>query len=110
MNTSKVPDEDTGKDVWYNNQNSYIKDFLEKTNDPARQIPISRNQAFMEPEPTELVAPEKVKLAQQYVGELLWLVAHNRRDLMFAVSCMGSNLTKAPSKVSAVAAQCHGLS
>ncbi len=101
MNISKVMDQSTGKDVWYVNQNSYIKDLLEKTDDPCRQVPISREQAFMEPESAELVTPEKVKQAQQHVGELLWLVTRSRPDLMFAVSCMGSNLTKAPGKVSA---------
>ena len=108
MNISKVQDESTGKDVWYVNQDSYIKDLLEKTDDPCRQVPISRDQALMEPEPSESVTPEKIKLAQQHVGELLWLVTRSRPDLMFAVACMGANLTKAPSKVSAVAAQCRG--
>ena len=70
MNISKVPGESTGKDVWYVNQDSYIKDLLEKTDDPCRQVPISRDQALMEPEPPELVTPEKIKLAQQHVGEL----------------------------------------
>ena len=88
MNISKVMDQSTGKDVWYVNQDSYIKDLLEKTDDTCRQVPISREQAFMEPESAELVTPEKVKQAQQHVGELLWLVTHRRPDLMFAVCSM----------------------
>ena len=108
MNISKVFDEEIMKEVWYVNQDSYIRDLLEKTKDAPRQIPISRDQAVMQPDPQESITPEKVKLAQQHVGELLWLVTRSRPDLMFAVACMGSNITKAPGKVSAVAAQCRG--
>ena len=103
MNISKVFDEEIKKEVWYVNQDSYIRDLLEKFEDPPRQIPISREQALMEPDPQEAITPEKVKLAQQHVGELLWLVTRSRPDLMFAVACMGSNITKAPAKVSMVA-------
>ena len=108
MNISKVLDEEINKEVWYVNQDSYIKDLLEKYDDPSRQIPITRDQALMEPDPQELITPEKVKLAQQHVGELLWLVTRSRPDLMFAVACMGSNITRAPGKVSTVASQCRG--
>ena len=108
MNISKVFDEEIGKEVWYVNQDSYIRDLLEKTEDAPRQIPISRDQALMEPDPQESITPEKVKLAQQHVGELLWLVTRSRPDVMFSVACMSSNITKAPAKVSAVAAQCRG--
>ena len=108
MNISKVLDEEIMKEVWYLNQDSYIRDLLEKFKDPPRQIPISRDQAMMEPDPQELITAEKIKLAQQHVGELLWLVTRSRPDLMFAVACMSSHLTKAPGKVSAVASQCRG--
>ena len=108
MNISKVFDKEIKKEVWYVNQDSYIRDLLEKFEDPPRQIPISREQALMEPDPKEAITPEKVKLAQQHVGELLWLVTRSRPDLMFAVACMGSNITKAPAKVSMVASQCRG--
>ena len=54
-----------------------ISEFCWKIDEPSRQIPISRDQALMEPEPPETIAPEKVKLAQQHVGELLWLVTRS---------------------------------
>ena len=83
-------------------------DLLEKFDDPSRLIPISREQALMEPDPQETITPERVKQAQQHVGELLWLVTRSRPDIMFAVACMGANITKAPGKVSMVASQCRG--
>jgi len=63
-----------------------------------KKIPLSRDQAAMEPK-EESPSIGKVRLAQKAVGEALWLTTRARPDLMYVVSRMGSAVTRAPEAV-----------
>jgi len=77
-------------------QQSYTTDMVQKETDPkAKKIPISRDQAKMEPS-TEAPTTEMIRAAQKAVGEVLWLTTRARPDIMFTVARMGSSVTKAP--------------
>ena len=95
MNVKKFQEGE--KEVWYVTQEPYIQDLLAKYEDAERKIPITRDQAAMEPEEGS-PALEKIRRCQKEVGELLWLVTRSRPDIMFAVARMGANITKAAFK------------
>eukprot|EP00435_Cladocopium_sp_Y103_P030730 s947_g7.t1 len=95
-------------EVWYVTQESYISDLLSKEHSlKEKKIPISRDQSLMEPT-TSAPTPDQVKQCQKEVGEALWLVTRTRPDIMYAVSRMGSNITKAAEAVLEVSKQLKG--
>ena len=95
-------------EIWYVTQESYISDLLSKEDGiKERKIPISRDQSLMEPTATPPTA-EQIKQCQKEVGEALWLVTRTRPDLMYAVSRMGSNITKSATAVLEVSKQLKG--
>lgn len=96
-----------GREVWYVTQEPYVQDLLAKYEDSERKIPITRDQAAMEPEEGS-PALEKIRQCQKEVGELLWVVTRSRPDIMFAVARMGANVTKAATKVLETASQVRG--
>ena len=105
---SKVFDQEKGRDIWYIGQQSYIKELLAQDEDEVleRKIPITKDQSqFVE---EEKKTPDLIKAAQKATGEMLWLVTRTRADLMYAVSRMGSNVTKAPQKVLQIYQQIKG--
>ncbi len=108
MDISREINKETGNFTWYVNQDSYIRDMVERHQDPPRRIPISREAAALEADPVEEITPEAVRQAQQQVGELLWIVSRSRPDVMYCISRLGSRITKAPVKVVNVASQCRG--
>ena len=105
MNVKKF--EEGGRDVWYVTQEPYVTDLLAKYDDQERRIPITRDQAAMEPEEGS-PALEQVRRCQKEVGEILWVVTRSRPDLMFPVARMGANVTKSPIKVLETASQVRG--
>ena len=106
---SKVFDEKKGRDLWYMSQSSYIQDLLAQSEKEIseKKVPITRDQGQL-PDQEEHRTPELVKLAQKATGEMLWLVTRTRIDLMYAVSKMGSNVTKSPRKVLQIYEQIKG--
>ncbi len=109
MNISKELDYETGNFVWYVNQDSYIRDMIDRYRDPPRRIPMSRETSTLEADKVEDITPETVRQAQQQVGELLWIVSRSRPDVMYCISRLGSRITKAPKKVVSMASQCRGF-
>jgi len=107
MDISKRYDEAKKREVWFISQESYIKDMLEKEEIRERTIPISKDQAAMEKDESE-IEEKMVKAAQKEVGELLWLVTRTRPDLCFSVARLSSNILKNPKKVVEVAKQTKG--
>ena len=104
---SKTFDVTKNRDVWYVNQQSYIKDLLAQDQEaPDRKIPITKDQSQLPEE--EGRTPELIRSAQKATGEMLWLVTRTRLDLMYAVSKMGSCVTKAPQKVLQIYQQIKG--
>ncbi|CAL1129619.1 unnamed protein product [Cladocopium goreaui] len=104
---SKTFDVTKNRDVWYVNQQSYIKDLLAQDQEaPDRKIPIAKDQSQLPEE--EGRTPELIRSAQKATGEMLWLVTRTRLDLMYAVSKMGSCVTKAPQKVLQIYQQIKG--
>ena len=59
----------------------------------------------LDPSPPTL---EKVRKCQKVVGELLWVLTRTRPDLMYSISRLGSNVTKATSSVLEAANQVQG--
>ena len=83
-------------------QGSYTKDLLSQSEKEVeeRKIPITCDQSQL-PEVESDITPELIKTAQKATtGELLWLVTGTRIDLMYAVSKMGSCVTKATRNMS----------
>ena len=105
MNVKKFKEGE--KEVWYVTQEPYIQDLLGRYEDQVRKIPITRDQAAMEPEKGSPTL-EEVRRCQKEVGEVLWVVTRSRPDLMYAVARMGANVTKAASKVLETASQVRG--
>ena len=105
---SKVFDQEKGREIWYIGQQSYIKELLAQDEDEVleRKIPITKDQSQFAEE--EKKTPDLIKAAQKATGEMLWLVTRTRADLMYAVSRMGSNVTKAPQKVLQIYQQIKG--
>ena len=101
---SKRYDQEKGRDVWHLSQESYLKDLIEKesTDVKMRKMPISRDLSSFPTEPEENLTEEKIKLAQKQVGELLWLVTRTRPELSYAVSRMGSYVSRHPTQVSKI--------
>ncbi|CAL1142931.1 unnamed protein product [Cladocopium goreaui] len=89
-----------GRDVWHVTQESFVKDLVKRQAKEVqpKKIPITRDQALMtlDPSPPTL---EKVRKCQKVVGELLWVLTRTRPDLMYSISRLGSNVTKATSSV-----------
>ena len=81
---------------WCLSQEAYIKNLIGRYEMPGkpRKIPITRDQASMQPDPMPPNA-EGVKYSQKVIGELLWLVTRSRPDLMFGVAGMGAHVLKA---------------
>ncbi|CAL1154020.1 unnamed protein product [Cladocopium goreaui] len=80
---SKTFDVTKNRDVWYVNQQSYIKDLLAQDQEaPDRKIPITKDQSQLPEE--EGRTPELIRSAQKATGEMLWLVTRTRLDLMYA--------------------------
>ena len=108
MEISKVWNPSTLSEDWFVNQESYIKELVNKYDElKVKKIPITKDHASLSvPEVTPTA--DTVKLAQKQVGECLWLVTRSRPDIMFAVSKMGSLMTRDPIKVSAMMDQLLG--
>ena len=98
-----------GRDVWHVTQESFVKDLVKRQAKEVqpKKIPITRDQALMtlDPSPPTL---EKVRKCQKVVGELLWVLTRTRPDLMYSISRLGSNVTKATSSVLEAANQVQG--
>ena len=98
-----------GRDVWHVTQESFVKDLVKRQAKEVqpKKIPITRDQALMtlDPSPPTL---EKVRKCQKVVGELLWVLTRTRPDLMYSISRLGSNVTKATSSVLEAADQVQG--
>ena len=111
MEVRKKTEAETGREVWYVSQEGYIQEMLQKGGEEVkeRKIPITKDQALMEEEEEKETSEEAVKRAQRSVGEMLWLVTRSRPDLMYAVSRMGSSITRAPERVQEVAMQVKGF-
>ena len=108
MEVKKERKAEDEREVWYVTQESYISDLLSKEHGlKERKIPISRDQSLMETTADPPTA-EQIKQCQKEVGEALWLVTRTRPDLMFAVSRMGSNITKSADAVLEVSRQLKG--
>ena len=108
MEISKVWNPSTSSEDWYVNQESFIKDLVNKYEEvKPKRIPITKDHAALSI-PEEPPTAETVKKAQKQVGECLWLVTRSRPDIMFTVSKMGSLMTKDPKKVSAMMDQLLG--
>ena len=106
---SKVFHEKKGRDIWYMSQSSYTRDLLQQAEKEIseKKVPITRDQSQL-PDHKQDRTPELIKLAQKAMGEMLWLVTRTRMDLMYAVSKMGSSVTKAPKKVLQIYEQIKG--
>ena len=106
---SKSYNQEKGRDIWYMSQSSYTRDLLDQVDHEVqeRKIPITRDQSQL-PEEESDVTPELIKAAQKATGEMLWLVTRTRIDLMFAVSKMGSCVTRSPRKVLQIYEQIKG--
>ena len=91
---------------WNLNQQAYTKDLLGRYEDgeKVRKIPITRDQAAMNPDVTPPSA-EGIKACQKVIGELLWLVTRTRPDLMFGVSRMGASVLKSTQLIQETAKQ-----
>ena len=109
MEVKKHPKgKDIEGEVWFVTQESYISDLLSKEEGlKEKKIPISRDQSIMEPT-RDPPTPDQIKQCQKEVGEALWLVTRTRPDLMFPVSRMGSNITKAAEAVLEASKQVKG--
>ena len=101
LEISKVFDTEKGRDLWYVNQQSYIKDLLAPDQDvPARKVPITKDQNLLSEEHER--TPGLIRSAQKATGEM------PRLDLMYSVSKIGSCVTKAPQKVLQIYQQIKG--
>ena len=91
---------------WNLNQQAYTKDLLGRYEDgeKVRKIPITRDQAAMNPDVTPPSA-EGIKACQKVIGELLWLITRTRPDLMFGVSRMGASVLKSTQLIQETAKQ-----
>ena len=98
-----------GRDVWHVTQESFVKDLVKRQAKEVqpKKIPITRDQALMtlDASPPTL---EKVRECQKVVGELLWVLTRTRPDLMYSISRLGPNVTKATSSVLEAANQVQG--
>ena len=110
MEVAKLKDSKTEREVWYVFQASYIKDLISKAGEEVKKkkVPITRDQSAQLGEKDEKVEVEDVRQSQKQVGELLWIVTRTRPDLMYAVSRMGSLVTKSPTKVNEIYQQVIG--
>ena len=73
-----------------------------------RRVLITKDQATIKVNEEGRKSVEGIKKAQKEVGELLWVVTRSRPGLMYAVSRMGSSITRNPQKVSEIADQTKG--
>ena len=64
-----------------------------------KKIPLSRDQAAMEPKARIFRQLRRFAWRKKAVGEALWLTTRARPDLMYVVSRMGSVVTRAPEAV-----------
>ena len=96
-----------GSNVWYIAQENYLKNMVSKLDVHPKKLPITKDQATM---PPDLEKPElsQVRKCQKVVGELLWALSRTRPDLMFCLSRMGSNVTRATEVVLETALQVQG--
>ena len=82
-------------------QGSYAKELISRH---GRQQPRSCPGPKVESEVMEDdITPEDVKVAQQLVGEILWLAVRTRPDLAYVTSWMGRHVARAPKLVKQVA-------
>ena len=82
-------------------QSSYAKELISRH---GRQQPKSCPGPKVDSEILEEnITPEDVKIAQQLVGEILWLAVRTRPDLAYVTSWMGRHVAKAPKMVQEVA-------
>ena len=91
------------------NQEKYLIDVLRRNGQEegvVSGLPITKDQVqkLEEEEDTERTS-EEVRLAQQAMGELMWVVTRSRPDLMFTLSKMSQATLKAPKEVMKVAEQ-----
>ena len=87
-------------------QASYAKELISRH---GRQQPRACPGPKVEAEVLETeIAPEDVKVAQQLVGEILWLTVRTRPDLAYVTSWMGRHVAKAPKLVKQVAMHALG--
>ena len=109
MEVTKERSEETGREEWFITQEGYTRDLVGRQEEEVKEkkIPITRDQAMMEADQGNPTA-EGIRKCQKIVGEVLWLVTRTRPDIMFAVSRMGSNVTKATSAVIETAKQVWG--
>ena len=108
MEVSKVWNPSTSSEDWFVNQESFIKELINKNEEvKIRKIPITKDHASLSV-PEVLPTAESIRTAQRQVGECLWLVTRSRPDIMFTVSKMGSLMTKDPKKVSEMMDQLLG--
>ena len=98
-----------GRCTWHVTQESYIKDMVKRqeTEVSSKRIPITKDQASMSPDP-QTPTLEAVRKCQKAVGELLWVLTRTRPDLMYSLSRLGSNVTKATMSVLEAADQVRG--
>ena len=109
MEVSKHYNTNLGGEVWRITQESYLKDLLAKEeNLKVRLIPITKDQASWTP-PEVPPTPELVRLAQNEVGSILWLVTRTRPNIMYAVAKLSSLVTRDPKKALDIAAQVKGF-
>lgn len=85
-----------GRKEWHVTQEAYAQELIKKMEKEVKEkkVPITRDQATMplDDPPPNLKA---IQQSQKSVGEVLWLVARTRPDLMLRCARMGSNVTKA---------------
>ena len=98
---------DLSDGAWMMCQQSYTADLLAKKESEEmpkayKRVPISREE---DPDEVEENALPDVRMAQKCAGELAWLVARTRPDLMFAVGKMASGISRFPKEVKKMAVQ-----
>ena len=91
---------------WMTTQINYTTDLLTRVLGPdSKDWPRKKTHLSKEPEISSdaEVTPQAVKLAQKYVGELVWLSTKCRPDICYAVSRMAAFITRDPAQVEVLA-------
>ena len=96
MDVRRVWNEDEKRFHWFVSQEGCIQEMLEEKEVQPRRLPVTRDQSVFDLESPEETLEEDIKKAQKAVGELLWLVARSRPDVMYAVARMSSSIARSP--------------